>query len=375
MDSKIRFEKKLFFEKKAISLYVLYMLLPFLLLQFMLPEAFAQPPALPENVVLAIKYEQRSETRTQLFNAGDLVRLNVLEKLSLRGQTERSINEIFYDDNNDLSSITTLFHQEGQQPSWGESVKYVYVDKNGTKLFSQSGDLLFELLESEGFKKMTEFAGTFPLSSQFLRFPSITDFDELSDFYTLRGFEVSELIQGKVLILGDLLEMEIDFVKKSQMYFFRNETGQLERITSVHFGTLSTGEDVPVFSETVEFGVFKCGICFQKTTLEKNFNYEIVRSEPEQRNGSKQKNATSRKISLFPNPSSNHIFLSGLCADKNLGASIQILDIFGKQILLTYFDCWQDISSKIDIFTYPAGVYIVQIRQGENVQTTQFIKI
>ena len=74
-------------------------------------------------------------------------------------------------------------------------------------------------------------------------------------------------------------------------------------------------------------------------------------------------NAASANYSIYPNPTSEFVYLSGINGDSKT----TVYDITGKLLLSTG-------EKKIDLSSYPNGLYIVNIRSNNTAITHSIIK-
>mgnify|MGYP000606477800 CR=1 FL=1 len=68
-------------------------------------------------------------------------------------------------------------------------------------------------------------------------------------------------------------------------------------------------------------------------------------------------------ILIYPNPTSNYIYLSGINGDSKS----KVYDITGKLLQSTS-------SKKIDLLSYPNGLYILNVHANKSITTHRIIK-
>lgn len=73
------------------------------------------------------------------------------------------------------------------------------------------------------------------------------------------------------------------------------------------------------------------------------------------------------KFSIFPNPSSSEIKLD--FPSSVTSSSIKVFNILGKEV---YFN--SEYRSPINVSTWEKGIYLVQVKSSQNIQTKKFIK-
>ncbi len=73
-------------------------------------------------------------------------------------------------------------------------------------------------------------------------------------------------------------------------------------------------------------------------------------------------------LKIYPNPSSNNIWIDGLDADFNF----IIYDVNGRKILAKES---QTASSAIDVSLFEKGYYIIQINTGESIVSERILKL
>ena len=74
-------------------------------------------------------------------------------------------------------------------------------------------------------------------------------------------------------------------------------------------------------------------------------------------------NTTGTNYLIYPNPTSDYVYLNGI----NRGAKATVYNVTGKLLLSTS-------EKKIDLSSYPNGLYIVNIRSNKRVITRSIIK-
>ncbi|MFI5219394.1 MAG: T9SS type A sorting domain-containing protein [Bacteroidia bacterium] len=94
-------------------------------------------------------------------------------------------------------------------------------------------------------------------------------------------------------------------------------------------------------------------------------NIQIIKITPDSATGIFSQNIEN-SISIYPNPASNKLTVSGL--QLTVGDEIKICDIIGKEIYKTAI-AQRTVNYKLQTGTFPQGIYFVQIKSNNKIIT------
>lgn len=355
----IKFQRMNWELRTLLSAFGLIFLLPNLLqAQFSPPESFQKKES----------YQKRTDRYVTLFNPDDLSQLSVLDKMKLTQSTESCTVEKYFQEDAEPTIITTFHQTEDNHASWRPAPKYNVIQDGHSMIYDEDGQLLLDMEMGETFSNMSQAVSAASETEGSFSFPTIMDYDGFVEPYLNAGFSVSEVSQGKVQINGNGLEMEVDFVEKELTFYHRGDEGNIESVRTVVYAALPTGGDVPVFIETVEYGSFACGVCFQKMTIERYFGHETV-------DGTEERSFASEKrteLQLGTNPVADRLRIFGLEA-LPVSCDVAIFDVHGQR---RTFSVDENVASNgIDVSALPSGLYFFSAVLPEGPKTLKFVKL
>ena len=326
----------------------------------------------PDDFLLKVKFDQQTKFQVALFSPTDLEKLSVLDKMSLTQSNESSTVEIFYQKEDRITSHTTFFKTPANEKSWLPFVKYSVLDGRTVQLFNEQRELLQKMDLGKDFEAYTKMASALVSGESRFKFPTAFDYDDMAENYENQGFSVTSLAEGKVWIENPKSQIEMDLPNKMRTIFSKDDLGAIKRIETTRFATLTSGQDVPAFTETIEYNQFPNGVCYQNIRTDRFLNYKIESPEVEER----KDHLTSAKelnLCVSPNPVANRLYIQGTPAGNDLlwGSISDLTGTIYRKLSIAP----QSLSAGIDVADLHSGVYLLTIGLPHQVKTIKFIKL
>ena len=161
---------------------------------------------------------------------------------------------------------------------------------------------------------------------------------------------------------------KIDGATDSIAYlYYRNDTLMVDGKTKVSYSNISgwSLEKIYGFMPGKEYLTFysndtialvdACSDCY-RNFLGRNNNYN-----------SSQYLLSDHRLTIFPNPSKNTIFVK--LNNQSGFENVSIYDLYGRSVLVT-----KNIKGSIDISELSIGIYIIELRHGNETYRTKFMK-
>lgn len=84
-------------------------------------------------------------------------------------------------------------------------------------------------------------------------------------------------------------------------------------------------------------------------------------------------NNKTASIKVYPNPATESIFVEAQGLNPGAG-SISVTDLAGKQLIDRNLQSGGNINTSIDIRSLSPGIYLLNIKTGEQAKTMKFVK-
>jgi subtilisin family serine protease len=126
------------------------------------------------------------------------------------------------------------------------------------------------------------------------------------------------------------------------------------------------------------FGICSSGTAdyfpFDVTSTPAKFAYSLLTYDPNANGVESLNSFLNSNISIFPNPASNSIELSTNLDLKSKKVSISVVDVLGRNLIVTDASSFASNNYKVDISALSAGLYFATVKVDDTVITKKFVK-